>query len=197
MKLRRPDVASNLARFRNVARVLAIDLLRITHSAGWPALVGGVLIISSLAMVASATGPMREQIAAADQQRRQLHASARNRVAEPVPAQTQLHNFYAKFPARSTLPDALMTLHRVANSNGLKDTRADFRDAPESGTPLVRVRIDIPVSGSYAAIRNWAVELLETLPTLTLDGMELRRASIGSQQVEARVRFQLLLRSAP
>ncbi len=90
-----------------------------------------------------------------------------------------------------------MQLHRVASRNGLMDTRADSRDTLETGTPLVRVKIEIPVTGSYTAIRNWIAELLKTLPSLTLDGLELRRADIAKPQLDARVRFQLLLRSAP
>jgi Tfp pilus assembly protein PilO len=108
-----------------------------------------------------------------------------------------MQNFYATFPPRSSLPEALMTLHNVASHNGLHDTRADYRDTPETGTPLVRVRIEIPVTGSYASIRNWIAELLEALPSLTLDGLELRRSDMGKAQLDARVRFQLLLRSTP
>jgi Tfp pilus assembly protein PilO len=178
-------------------RMIAAGLMRMVHQAGWPALFGGVLIAASLAVVLSATAPARAQIASIEQQRRQLRAPLRSKTAEPVSAQTQLRNFYAAFPARSTLPDALMTLHRVASHNGLHDTRADYRDTLEAGTPLVRVKIEIPVTGSYVAIRSWIAELLKTLPSLTLDGLELRRADAGKPQLDARVRFQLLLRSVP
>jgi len=185
------------ASLQTALQMFAAGLMRIAHQAGWPALVGGMLIAASLAIVLSATAPAREQIASLDQQRRQLRAPLRSKGAEPVSAQTQLRNFYAAFPARSTLPDALMTLHRIATHNGLHDTRADYRDTPEAGTPLVRVKIEIPVTGSYASIRTWIAELLKALPSLTLDGLELRRADVGKAQLDARVRFQLLLRSVP
>jgi Tfp pilus assembly protein PilO len=178
-------------------RQLTVALARMLHQCGWPALVGGALIIASIATVFTATAPTREQIAAVEQQRKLLRVEARKTTAVPLSPQTQLANFYAAFPARSALPDALMTLHSVASRNGLHDTRADYRDTPETGTPLVRVRIEIPVTGSYAAIRSWIAELLQTLPTLTLDGLELRRSDMGKAQLDARVRFQLLLRSTP
>jgi Tfp pilus assembly protein PilO len=193
MRLKLPDPAA----LRNAVQMFTVALLRTLHRAGWPALVAGMLAIASLAVVLSATRPMRDEISAVEQQRKQLRTASLKKAPEAVSPQQRLHDFYASFPARSTLPEALMTLHRVANHNGLRDTRADYRDTPEAGTPLVRVRIEIPVSGSYASIRSWIAELLKTLPSLTLDGLELRRSGIGNASLEARVRFQLLLRSAP
>ena len=178
-------------------QMFSASVLRTAHQAGWPALIGGALLIASLGLALSVTAPLREQIATIEQQRHQLRTTSRTKAVQPVSPQAQLHDFYAAFPARSSLPEALMQLHRLANHNGLHDTRADYRDAPETGTPLVRVRIDIPVTGSYASIRGWIAELLKTLPSLTLDGLELRRADIAKPQLDARVRFQLLLRSAP
>jgi Tfp pilus assembly protein PilO len=193
MKLRRPDSVE----LRHIARMLVIDLLRIVHHAGGPALLAGVLAIASLAIALSTTLPMREQITAVEQQRKQLRVASRNKTPEAASPQTRLREFYASFPPRSSLPEALMTLHRAARKNNLRDTRADYRDAPEAGTPLVRVRIDIPVTGSYPDIRSWVAELLKTLPSLTLDGLELRRNGIGNPNLEARVRFQYLLRGTP
>ncbi|MEC5386764.1 hypothetical protein VVD49_13600 [Uliginosibacterium sp. H3] len=192
-KLQRPDWSA----LRTTLQMLAAAVQRILHRAGWPALVAGMLIASSVAVVLSATRPMREQIAAVEQQRKQLRVASRNKAPEAASPQTRLREFYAAFPARSTLPEALLTLHRAARKNNLRDTRADYRDAPEPGTPLVRVRIDIPVTGSYADLRSWIAELLKTLPSLTLDGLELRRNGIGNPNLDARVRFQLLLRSTP
>ena len=178
-------------------QMLSSGLMRTAHRAGWPALVGGMLLVASLSIALSVTMPLREQTVAIEQQRHQLRTTSHGKAVEPLSPLTQLHNFYAAFPARSTLPDALMTLHRIADHNGLRDTRADYRDTAETGTPLVRVKIEIPVTGSYASIRSWIAELLKTLPSLTLDGLELRRTDIGKPQLDARVRFQLLLRSAP
>ncbi|MDB5801811.1 MAG: hypothetical protein JWL63_2750 [Rhodocyclales bacterium] len=182
---------------RIAGQTLGIALMRMAHRAGWPALIGGALLIASLAVVLSATQPTRAQITVVEQQRKQLRVASLSKTPVTVSPQTRLREFYSAFPPRSTLPDALMTLHRVANQNGLRDTRADYRDTPEVGTPLVRVRIEIPVTGSYASIRSWIAELLKTLPSLTLDGLELRRANIANPQLDARVRFQLLLRSTP
>jgi len=53
------------------------------------------------------------------------------------------------------------------------------------------------VTGSYPDIRSWVAELLKTLPSLTLDGLELRRNGIGNPNLEARVRFQYVLRGTP
>ena len=188
------------SRFREALKMLAAALLRMAHQGGWPALAGGMLLVASIAIVLSATEPTRAQIASLEQQRKQLRApvdapGSAQRAVAPLSPQAQLQNFYASFPARSTLPAALMQLHRVANRVGLKATRADYRDTVETGTPLVRIKIEIPVSGSYGAIRIWIAELLKALPSLTLEGLDLKRSDIGKPQLDARVRFQLLLRS--
>jgi hypothetical protein len=196
-KPRGPIKLPEPAQLRNAAHMFSVALLRSLHQAGWPALLAGVLTIASLAVVFSATRPMHDDIIAVEQQRKQLRIASHNQTAQPPSPQARLREFYAAFPARSALPEALMTLHRAATHNNLRDTRADYRDTPEPGTPLVRVRIDIPVSGSYTSIHNWIGELLVALPSLTLEGLELHRNGIGNANLEARARFQLLLRGAP
>lgn len=178
-------------------QMLSASLLRTAHQTGWPALIGSALLIASLSLALSVTAPLREQIAAVEQQSHQLRTTSQAKVLPPISPQARLRDFYAAFPPRSALPEVLIQVHRSASRNGLQDTHADYRDTPEADTPLVRVRIELPVTGSYAALRAWIAELLGELPALTLEGLELRRTDIGKAQLDARVRFQLLLRSAP
>jgi len=179
----------------NTIEMTLVALMRSARQAGWPAAVGAVLMIAAVSALWSANQPLRDEIAALSAQGKQLRTQARSNTAPPLSAGEQLRQFYAAFPPRSSLPDTLMRLHRIASSKNLQATRADYRDAPEAGTPLVRVKIEVPVTGSYAAIREWIAELLKTQSNLTLEGLELNRSDIGKLDLNARVRFMLLLRS--
>jgi Tfp pilus assembly protein PilO len=125
----------------------------------------------------------------------QINAKARSPATTELSPQDQLKRFYASFPKRSSLPEALMLLHHTANQRKLFDTHAEYRDAPEAGTPLLRMRIEIPVTGNYTDIRNWLGDLLQAEPALILDGLTLQRNDSSQNQLDARMRFLLFLRS--
>jgi Tfp pilus assembly protein PilO len=175
-------------------QAIVADLLRMLHRCGWPGLVGGALLVATLTIAMSVTPGVQEEVATLSQTRKSLRLAGPARAA-PRDERRVLADYYAQFPARSQLPQILVRLHREAAKQQVIATQADYRDQPEAGTPLVRVRIEVPVSGSYAGIRSWTDALLRQQPSLALEGMELRRTDSGSSQLTARVRFQLYLRS--
>ncbi|MFT3735760.1 MAG: GspMb/PilO family protein [Rhodocyclaceae bacterium] len=183
-----------MSKLRDMTQTLVTEALRLLHRCGWPGLAGGMLLVATLTAAQVVTPAMRSEIAELAQTRRSLRLAGPD--SKPQRDQREvMADFYARFPARSQLPQILVRLHQEAARQQLSATQADYRDQIEAGTPLVRVRIEVPVSGSYAGLRNWIDTLLRQQPALSLDGMELRRLDTGSTQLTARVRFQLYLRS--
>ncbi|GAA5163629.1 GspMb/PilO family protein [Viridibacterium curvum] len=183
-----------MSKLRLAAQLLRMESLRLLHRCGWPGLAGGMLLVATVTVAQIVTPAMRDEISELTQTRRNLRQTAPG--ATPQREQREvLADFYARFPARSQLPQILVRLHQEAARQQLIATQADYRDQVEAGTPLVRVRIEVPVSGSYAGLRSWIDTLLRQQPALSLDGLELRRPDTGSTQLTARVRFQLYLRS--
>lgn len=183
-----------MKRLRRLTDPLLADVLRLLHACGWPGLAGGALLVATLTVALFVTPALRDEISELSQARRSLRLATPGKTVTRDDAQL-LADWYARFPSRTALPQILVRLHQEAARQKLEATQAEYRDQPEAGTPLMRVRIDVPVSGSYSGLRNWIDAMLRQQPALALDGLELRRTSTDNAQLTARVRFQLYLRS--
>ena len=113
----------------------------------------------------------------------------------------------AELPTVKTTADALLNLETVARNFKLQISRSDYRyverTRPASAKPgspapvqdpVVEVQIAMPSSGKYHDIRPFIAKAMESLPTLALDGMSLKRESIAQSGVEAQLRFTLFVR---
>jgi Tfp pilus assembly protein PilO len=169
--------------------------MRMGRRAGWPAALGLGLFAFALAYGYWGNGGMRRQIAQIAEQHRSLRELAGRPAQEALPAREQLTRFYQRFPAGNALQDVLLGLHQSASKQGLSALRADYRDGAEPDTPLRRVRVHIPVRGSYKAVRAWLNDVNATMPEVAIDGLEIRRAEMGMEEVEAQARFVVMLRA--
>lgn len=173
--------------------------MRMARRAGWPAALGLGLLAFALAYGYFGNGATREQIAQIIEQHRGLRELAARPMSETLPAREQLTRFYERFPGgnavQDVLPALLLGLHQSAKKQGLSALRADYRDSAEPDTPLRRVRVHIPVRGSYKAVRAWLNEVVASMPEVAIDGLEIRRADVGTEELEVQARFLVLLRA--
>ena len=169
--------------------------MRMARRAGWPAALGLVLFVFALAYGYAGNGATRKQLAQVIEQHRGLRELAGRPAGDALPAREQLTRFYQRFPGGNALQDVLLGLHQSARSQGLAALRADYRDSAEPDTPLRRVRVHIPVRGSYKAVRAWLNDVVATMPEVAIDGLEIRRADVGTEEVEVQARFLVLLRA--
>lgn len=171
--------------------------MRIARRAGWPGALGLALFGFALAYGHFGNGATRRQIAELAGQQRSLREQAARPAARALPAREQLERFYGRFPGGRALQDVLsevlIGLHESAAKQGLSPLRADYRDSAEPGTPLRRVRVHIPVRGSYKAVRAWLDDVTATLPEVAIEGLQLRRAEAGDE-IEVQARFIVLVR---
>lgn len=169
--------------------------MRMARRAGWPAVLGLGIFVFALTYGYAGNGATRRQIAQVTEQSRSLRELAGRQAGDGLPAREQLTRFYQRFPGGNALRDVLLGLHQSARKQGLSALRADYRDSAEPDTPLRRVRVHIPVRGSYKAVRAWLNDVVATMPEVAIDGLEIRRADIGMEEVEAQARFVVLLKA--
>jgi len=105
--------------------------------------------------------------------------------------------FEAAFPAVETLPDLLERVERASAATGVTVQRTDYRLASESSAALARYQIALPANGTYGQVRAFVSALLESVPTLAVNDIEMRRDAVGVNAVEARVNVSVYLRGAP
>ena len=88
----------------------------------------------------------------------------------------------------------LKLIFSEAVAAGIPLSQGDCSLVADANGGYDKLQITLPVKGSYQQIRAFAKALLEKLPALSLDEMSLRRDSIKSPTVEARLRLTLYLK---
>jgi hypothetical protein len=181
-------VTAWLARLRSAAQRLS--------AAG---VVGIALLVFAVAFALSAVRPLRDEVARLEEEaavlQRDLASGALTGAERPGVA-GQLATFYAFFPAPETSPDWLGRIHAIAVRQGVELAAGEYRIERAPGTRLARYQMTLPVQGSYAQIRRFVGEVLEQVPAAALEEFTLRRDSVESPRVDARLRITLYFGSA-
>lgn len=161
----------------------------------WPGLAGLGLVLFTAGLTVVAVHPARERLRALNDEVASLSSRLGQRGAANGPAsrRSQLSNFYAFFPLTENVPELLGRVYRAANQNQLRLEKGEYKLSREPDFRLARYEITVPVSGDYARVRSFVNEVLQTVPSATLDELSLKRESIDRPELEARVRFSLFL----
>jgi hypothetical protein len=149
---------------------------------GWPGALGAGLLLAALASDPLFTTPLEETVQAgqAEAARRALLPVAAERVRKPLAL------------PRDRAEAALPRLFAAARHHGLLLDEGRYAEAGKMEENR-RLRIDLPVSGTYPALRAFLAELLDENPALALENLELARDDIAATELEARLRFVLNL----
>lgn len=168
-------------------------LHRLARALGWPGLAGLVALL--LAAVAIVAGQRWDaQAVALQAEARGLRAKARPAVAtQALPVSVQ--QWQATLPAPRDRQQRLADLLELGIRLDLNGTRTEHRLSTSEG--LERLRVTMPLTGSYAQLRRFIGAALEHDPALSLDAIKLRRVSPVSTDVDAELQWSLHGRAAP
>jgi len=86
--------------------------------------------------------------------------------------------------------DALAKLYAAGKATGVELQSASYKAQKAAGR-IERYEIVLPVSGTYAQIRDFLGRALAEVPALSLDQMALRRESRNQPEVHAELRLTL------
>lgn len=166
---------------------------RIVRRLGGPGLAGAAAL--ALAAVAIAAGDRWDAQATALQvQTRELRAKARP-VAAAASAPVNTQQWQAALPTPRDRQQRLADLLELAIRLDLNGARTEHRLSTADG--LERLRVTMPLTGSYAKVRRFIAAALEHDPALSLDALKLRRAGPMATDVEAELQWSLHGRAAP
>lgn len=160
---------------------------RFVKALGWPGLAGAAALV--LAIAAIVLGQRWDaQAAALQAEAHALRAKARPvAVATAVPVSVQ--QWQATLPAASERQQRLADLLELSIRLDLNGARTEHRLSTAEG--LERLRVTMPVTGSYAQVRRLVSAALEHDPALSLDAIKLRRVSPMSADVDAELQWSL------
>jgi len=166
---------------------------------GTAGVVGLALLVFAVTLYATAVAPLGQERARlraeADRMRDRLQMSGSPAGAKGTLAE-QLATFYAFFPPPQSSPDWLGKIHAAARAKGLVLQSGEYRLERSPDLRLARYQITLPVTGSYAQLRGFIGQVLADVPAAALEEITLRRESVASPRLDARIRLTLYLGSA-
>lgn len=104
--------------------------------------------------------------------------------------QTNLNELYGFLEAKNDTTDALAKLYAIGTATGV-DLQSGTYKTQRAGARLERYELALPVTGSYAQIRDFLNRALAEVPALSLDQMTLRRDGRNQGAVQAELRLTL------
>ena len=161
---------------------------------GWKGLAGLVLIIGSLSYLIIVAVPKAQQLQRLQMEMTTVKAnpkqsdSNRNNSAPSDIART----FYDVLPTQTEASSKISAILRVATDNGLVINKVEY-EQPLSVLPLIQYQIKLPLTGSYMQIRQFINQVLNTLPSIALNDISLKREDIATDLVDAQIQFTLYL----
>jgi hypothetical protein len=109
-------------------------------------------------------------------------------LSKNTPKNTNLSSFYGFLESKDDSTDALAKLHAIGTATGVAMQSGNYRT--QATGRLERYELSLPVSGSYAQIRDFLNRALAEIPALSLDQMTLRRDG-KNDAVQADLRLTL------
>lgn len=141
----------------------------------------------------------RAQDARAAQAKQQAQAAtvpAPASAPPPVPPQApdNLAAFYGALGVRGSAEQQVKTLFGLAARSGLVLRQGEYKPGYDRNAKVYTYQVNLPVKGSYAAIWQFAMAALRTIPFASLDEITFHRDAIGDATVDARLKLTLYLR---
>jgi hypothetical protein len=161
----------------------------------WPGLAGVGLLVFTAGLTAVSIQTARQRLQALDGEAARMSARLGNKGVDtaPISGRSQLSNFYAFFPLTENVPELLGRINRSAGQHQLVLEKGEYKLSHEPDFRLARYQVTFPVSGDYTQVRGFVNDVLQAVPSASLEELTLKRESIDQPELEARVRFTLFL----
>lgn len=167
--------------------------LRLWKAWGLPGLVGVMALVAAAGLLAAAHR-WDAEAATLHAEAQQLRARARPATALAAAPQ-DAKQWQAALPGPTDRQQRLADLLELAQRLDLGTPRTEHRLSSADG--LERLRVTLPVTGSYAQLRRFIAAALAHDAALSLDAVKLRRASPLATEVEAELQWSLHGRALP
>lgn len=164
---------------------------------GWRGLVGLTLIIGNLSYFIIFAEPKVQQL-------HHLQMNMTAVIANPKQNISQRNNsspseiadiFYNVLPMQTEANSKISEILRVATDNGLVINKVEY-EQPLSVSQLIQYQIKLPLTGSYMQIRQFINQVLNSLPSIALNEISLKREDIVTDSVDAQIQFTLYMKKA-
>jgi len=165
---------------------------------GWPGLAGVLLLVAAAALALVSRQWQQETTSLQGQAQKLVARLKAQPVAAPQPGRNLARaDWLASLPAGAQRQQRLADLLELALRQGLTITRTEHRLNVDAEAGLERLVVNMPVSASYAQLREFIELALQQDPGLSLDSLKLQRANPQAVNVDADLVWSLHARSGP
>lgn len=124
-----------------------------------------------------------------------LRAAEAARAGRPDTRQA-LARFYARLQPIDQAGGLLQAIQAAAADHGLAAGAAEYKLVKDKNAgALAEYQVLLPLKGSYRQLRGFVGQVLAQVPGAALTDFHVRRETIASPELEARLRFTLYLRT--
>jgi hypothetical protein len=123
---------------------------------------------------------------------RALIAAKPGHVGSTLPSE-QLEKFYEFFPVEKKSPFWLGKMVEVAEKTGLSLDHGEYAVTSDKVGKLTRIKITLPVQGSYPQLRKFLAALTTEIPTMALENVQFERKDIQDSSVQVKLKLLLYL----
>jgi hypothetical protein len=154
----------------------------------------GGMGVAALALFVAAGAFMTLVLQPLKEHNRVLAAKAdiiENRAAPAVNSGEKLAAVYDYLRKPEQTTDWLAKLYAIGHSTGVELAQASYKSQLAPGGKLERYEIVLPLTGSYAQMREFLKRSLADIPVLSLDQISLKRENRRDGTVQAELRLTL------
>jgi hypothetical protein len=164
------------------------QLLRLHADLGRAGTIALALLLGAFGLHALVVAPLQARNAEMSLSLSQKGPAAAARSGE------KLARVYETLGREETATDWLAKLYAISKATGLEMPSANYRtEKSDPSSRIERYEIVLPVSGTYAQLRDFLGRSLAEIPVLSLDQMTLKRESRSQGEVQAELRLSLHL----
>jgi len=167
--------------------------LGVTGKAGLSLLVVAIIVFMGVVLPQDRTLKVLKQRAEAIKSQSTLQMSGKYGVDRKIGGEQTLKIFYDFFPRIDSSPFWIGELVRVAKMHEVEINSSEFHMTLGKGPSLARYEMVLPVRGRYPQVRAFMADALQSVPAMAIVGINIKRKSVESTQLEVGLRVNLYL----
>lgn len=146
---------------------------------------GIFLLLGTLLTYFFAYQPLTSKLASLEQSSRQNHSPA---LAKTAP-DASVNQYIAAFPSLTTRASKLNELVEIAKLQELLLNEVTYKTEANVHQPLNRYQVELSILASYPETHRFISAVLEKMPFVAIESLNLNRGNVLDEAVEARIQF--------
>lgn len=153
---------------------------------------GFALLVFSACFLLASVQPLEEEVRMLSARAARLQSGRAAIAPAAADPAAEIEALLNDLPSIEKAPDFVAILHAQAREHQLVLESGEYHVIRDGEARLTRYQVRFPLKGDYVQIRSFVAAAMDRIPSMSLEEFSIRRNSIATREVEARVQFGLL-----